>query len=383
MKIVITVNTYYPLTDGVQAVTQYEAEGLSNSGHDVTVVTVKYPGQKSFEKHNGVKIIRHNIKTKHAFYVGDLAGYRDLITRLCKDADVLLNICTQTATTETLYPILDKLPCKKVLYLHGIYDFSWHRFNFNSISAFMHKLWNNVRWRYDYLKNAKYLKKYSDVIQLHKMDNSNLFFKEKFGITPKVISNAAEPAFFNVLEKNIKNRKVNKYAICVSNYIPRKNQELILEAFYKTKDKNIGLVLIGSKKTPYYYKLKQIKTKLDNLYGKRKVEILTNVPRNEIPLYVKNASIYLLGSEWEAFPISIVESMASGVPYISTDVGIVKYLPGGIIANSKDDIAFWIDLLNSNLKVAENIGLVGRNYALSHLSESVNVKYLQKILGGK
>lgn len=82
-------------------------------GHDVTVVTVKYPGLKEFETHHNVKIIRYNIATKHALYVGDIKGYRRLIEKLCKNADVLINVCTQTATTEVLYPILYKLPCKK------------------------------------------------------------------------------------------------------------------------------------------------------------------------------------------------------------------------------------------------------------------------------
>lgn len=39
MKILISAFTYWPAVDGVQNVTQYQAEGLAARGHDVTVLT--------------------------------------------------------------------------------------------------------------------------------------------------------------------------------------------------------------------------------------------------------------------------------------------------------------------------------------------------------
>ena len=41
MKIVFAVHTYYPERNGVQAVTQYLAEGLARRQHDVLVITEK------------------------------------------------------------------------------------------------------------------------------------------------------------------------------------------------------------------------------------------------------------------------------------------------------------------------------------------------------
>ena len=60
MKIIITVNTYYPLKDGVQFVTQYHAENLAKRGHDVIVFTTNHDNS-SEEIYNGVKIIRFNV----------------------------------------------------------------------------------------------------------------------------------------------------------------------------------------------------------------------------------------------------------------------------------------------------------------------------------
>lgn len=381
MKIIFTVNTYYPLTDGVQAVTEYEAEGLAKLGHDVTVVTVKYPGLKEFETHHNVKIIRYNIATKYALYVGDIKGYRRLIEKLCKNADVLINVCTQTATTEVLYPILYKLPCKKVLYMHGFHDFHWHSFDFTSFSNFGHKLWNNFRWRFDYLTNGKYIKKYDTTIQLHEMDEATFFMKKKFGINSKIINNGADKQFFSSKE-DVKFQNEH-YAVCIANFIPRKNQEFILRSFYMSKQSRLSLILIGSKTTPYFFELIKLKAKLDKKYGQRKVEILHDIPREQIARYVKNSSLYLLGSEWEAFPISIVEAMAAGIPYISTDVGIVKYLPGGKIVDSVSEMAFWIDLLTKNRKVAHSLGNEGKYYADENFVEEKIVLKLESILKDK
>ena len=66
MKIIFTVHTYYPNSDGVQYVTQYLAEGLAKKGHEVTVLTVNSERTKEY-KHNGVNVVSIFFKTKCSF----------------------------------------------------------------------------------------------------------------------------------------------------------------------------------------------------------------------------------------------------------------------------------------------------------------------------
>lgn len=372
MKIIITVNTYYPLTDGVQSVTQYHAEGLLKLGHEVTVVTVLHSGMSEVEWHNGVKIIRYNIQTKHAMHVGDKKGYRNLITALCKDADVLLNVSTQTATTEVLFPILDDLKVKKILYMHGMHDFSWRQYD---IVYSLHKIWNNIRWGWDYLLNGKYLKKYDEVIQLHDFDKATTFFKDKYNIDSVIIENAAEDIFF---EKS--DNQCGNYLLNVSNFDSRKNQEFILEAYYKSNQKVMDLILVGSIKNEYSKYLSTLKVEFDKKYGERNVKILEKVPREEIAKLVQQSNIFLLGSKWEAFPIAIVEAMAAKRPFISTDVGIVRFLPGGVTINTIDEMVYWIDLFSKNPKIADEYGKIGGEYAENNFNIKGKVALLDDII---
>ncbi len=75
------------------------------------------------------------------------------------------------------------------------------------------------------------------------------------------------------------------------------------------------------------------------------------IPREEIARFLKNAYAFVMTSKSEFYPIAIVEAMASGIPYISTDVGIVKFLPGGMItADNKFKVAESMDCLLEDKK---------------------------------
>lgn len=378
MNIIITVNSYYPSKDGVQAVTEYHAEGLVKRGHDVTVVTKKLKNEPTIEIHNGVKIIRFDILTRHTVHCGDKKAYQKLILDLTKESDVMINVCTQIGTTDWVFSILKNIECKKILYMHGMMDFKWRKNNLCSISSFLSKLWNNLRWKLYYKLSIKYFKQYNGIIHLHEFDEAYKFFNERKIPGNIVIENAAEDEFF-VGTKNIFEKK-HKYIVCVANYIELKNQKLCLEAFYKSDDLGYKLIFIGSEKTRYYKELIKNNEILASKYGERKVDFLVGINRSEIYEYVKNAKLYLFGSTVEKFPVSIVESMAAGVPFISTDVGCVKFLPGGVIIKNSNEMAYWINKLIKDKTLAKNIGDCGNQYAMKNLSIESKVNQLENYI---
>ena len=91
----------------------------------------------------------------------------------------------------------------------------------------------------------------------------------------------------------------------------------------------------------------------------------------------------MISSNYEYYPITIVESLAVGNPFISTDVGIVNLLPGGVIANTQQEISYWMEFFGQNEEYKMELGKAGRNYALKNLRIETKVKALEDIIRGK
>lgn len=376
MKILFTVNTYYPLKDGVQLVTEYLAEGLAKRGHQILLLTPNY-GSVEKEKYNGVYINRVNLKTKHTIYHGEKNKYVNMVLMYCKNCDVMVNVCTQNPMTDLLFPILHRITCKKILYMHGMHDFRWKSKNILNLVDIGHKVWNDGRWGYYYKTSQKYFKLYDHIVQLHQFDYAYDFFKNHYDMNCQVIENAAEEDFF--VKEKIEKKKC--CAICVANYIERKNQELVLRAFYQAKLLvTWEMIFIGSEKNHYYKKLVELNQKLEGQYGKRDVKFLWGISRADTIKYVKRADLYLMGSKWEAFPISIVEAMAAAVPFITTDVGCVRYLPGGVVISEESEMVYWMEILAGNDMSRYMLGQAGFSYAKENLSIQSKVNRLERLL---
>lgn len=88
----------------------------------------------------------------------------------------------------------------------------------------------------------------------------------------------------------------------------------------------------------------------------------------------------MFSSKHEMFPVSIIEAMASGIPYISTDVGCIRALPGGFVINSEDEMTKLIDYLIDNLEIRDTIGAIGKEYANKYLRIEKKVNILNNLL---
>lgn len=378
MKILVTVNTFYPKIDGVQTVTEYLVMGLIAKGHSVTVVTTNAEGSPEEELYNGIRILRTNVYTKYALYHGNKKKYQNMIKELANEHDIMINICTQNALTDYLLPILNEIDCKKILHLHGMHNFVWEKNDFLDIKHFMYKLWRNIRWGMLYKINKNKFKHYNAVLQLHRFDSANVYFKKKYNISSIILENACNAEFSIETRKNIIKEKI---CICVANYTERKNQEFVLRAFYNTKiTDDWKLVFIGGNMNSYYNKLVELNKQLIRTNGKRNVEFLTGLSRAYTIELVKKSSIYLMGSTWEAFSISIIEAMASATPFISTDTGVTRYLPGGVVIENEEDMTYWIEIFANNKEIRNHYGNAGSEYYLKNLTINCKVNELNKVI---
>ena len=389
MNVLITVHTYVPNNDGVEFVTKYLAEGLVNKGHVVTIITYLYPERCNVKEENinGVKVIRWNASTQHTFHKGDKIGYQKYILEHQNEFDVMVNVGTQTALTDWLMPISDQIKIPRLLYIHSIWEFKITSEDKKSLKKLIAKLWADLRWGSYYLVHGKEFKKFYCITQLHQKDYSYNFFKKRYGIESKIIENAAESDFFEQGNRE----KTSKYIINVSNFNKRKNQEKCIELFCNADiPDGWNLILIGSSENEYTKYLDSLieKYKLEGKLGlKKNILILTGVERQKIYEYVGLSSLYLMTSTWEAFPISIIEAMAAGVPYISSDVGIIKYLEGGHVAHSDDEYIKLLEKYTRDDVARKRLGYEGREVALTHyrVEDKINQleSYLIELVEGK
>lgn len=107
--------------------------------------------------------------------------------------------------------------------------------------------------------------------------------------------------------------------ICVARFYPEKNHSLLLDAFSKILSKypDVHLLLVGDGATRP--RIEELASGLGN-----NIHFLGS--RSDVPDLLNSADVFVLSSDWEGNPLSVMEAMAAGKPVISTAVGGIPEL---------------------------------------------------------
>lgn len=347
MNILFVSENYFPKVSGVPVVVKYLAEGLQEKGHKVSVATRLYGELERNEVINGINIYRFSLDQNCIFIpFGEVDKFRSFIKDF--NADVIIVECAQCVTTNALLKLLPKLKCKKIFHSHGFSGLTYKPFK--KCDSLKHTIGNTFRWMSMRLYYAtffrKYIKYFDTTLCLSDIDSSKEYL-EKYSKGCSVLSNAVDDEFL-VHANECEIKLPLKYFVSIANYQPVKNQKGILREYYKTNIETYSMVFIGRAKNEYYNELIEYNSLLEQKYGKRNVFFLYGVARKNIPFILQNAFLYIVASFIEAYSISIIEAMAKGIPFISTNVGNARILPGGITVNSEYEISdAIIKLINS------------------------------------
>ena len=389
MNILFMAHTYYPNKDGVQMVTQYMAEGLVRLGHSVTVVSPLREGFKREEVHNGVRIVRFEVKTFLKHFYGEKKEFQNFLLKEAKSLDCMIAVCANIAFAAWTYPIVDQLPCRKIMYQHGMYDGHLHLNKVHSFKRLIKQLILTPYWEMYHRHYWKQIMKFDACVHLFENDSSHKYFKEHGFKNNVVIMNSCEPELFEEAtdedKKTVSELSIGeKYFLYVANFCSRKDQMLALESFYQLEENDAELVLVGSEENDYLRNLYRRKAELDKEYDtEKKITILTGLSREKTISLIRECYACLMTSNNEYLPITIIEALACDKPFISTNVGVVADMPGGVIANTGDDIVHWMNYFIGHPEFVQRLGKIGGDYAMGNLYIGVKIRELEMVCEGR
>lgn len=241
--------------------------------------------------------------------------------------------------------------------------------------------------KHDDLKNYRKLfqkmyKKFDKIVAISKPVGN--YFNEIYGCSEKTI------AIYNLVNTdkirkkskefkvNLSNKKTN--FISVGRFHPMKGYLRLIDTIFQLKKDNLfndcHLTLIGD--GPEF---DSAKNKV-NEYNLSKEISLLGSKTNPFP-YVKSADVFILGSVYEPFGLTVIESLSVETPVIATSVATIKeMLPkkyGMIVDNSEEGLYAGIKKIISNKKTIENYkkNLVNYEYDTKKI-----IKQIEKLLEG-
>lgn len=104
--------------------------------------------------------------------------------------------------------------------------------------------------------------------------------------------------------------------VMVARFCDQKDHETLLNAFAKVDKKQWRLTLLGGGNSNA---IKQLSNKLG---VSDRIDFVGEV--SDVSKFLENSDVFILISNWEGFPISIIEAMRIGLPIIASDVGGVS-----------------------------------------------------------
>ena len=342
MKILHTVCVYNPHLSGNQQVIQQLSERLVRRGHEVTVLTA-YDPRRDFEELNGVRVEQFNISgTKAVGISGEKERYQKFL--LNSEYDVIMNYGTNVWTTDLTFDLLPHINAAKILVPVGY-------------TPLASPIWRIIYWKY-YRELPKYMQQYDQVVYVSaEYDINNNYsdknFGDKHGIKNySIIPNAVSEGEFATKTLHFRDKYgiTTPFMLLTVGYHQKvKGHSFIIEAFGKLSRKDVTLVIIGNDTPsilPIHSCYQSCLEKAKKSNGS--IKVFTDVPRKDTISAFFDADIYLLGSKYECSPIVLLEAMASKTPFISTNVGNVAELEGGMIVNKPEEMTHCINELLSN-----------------------------------
>lgn len=351
LRILHTVESYFPSVGGMQEVVRQLSERLAKRGHQVTVATTGL-AERTEDELNGVTIAQFDISGKLATGLhGETESYQDFL--LNADFDIVTNFAAQQWATDLALPLLDQIRAKKVFVptgFSGLYDPQFTDY-FGSMKSWMEKYDVNIFLSEDYrdinfarqkgIQNITVIPNGADAEEF--LPNSNIDIRKELGI----------PAdHFLILH--------------VGSHTSGKGHAEAVEIFRRARIRNATLLIIGNA-VPWAGCIGSCERAARDFNRglKRRIDhkrlLLASLPRQKTIAAYKAADLFLFPSNIECSPLVLFECMAAKTPFLTTNVGnaaeIIEWSGAGELLPTRIDA--------NGLSVAEiepSVALLNRIY---------------------
>lgn len=175
------------------------------------------------------------------------------------------------------------------------------------------------------------------------------------------------------------------WLVSVSNHSRQKGHERLYQLMSRLRDTGANLTIIGDSRRSDKWQLGNIgisggcfyKCRVRTMISKS-IDLKVRIPREEVVSAVKEADLVVSTSHWEANSVVLLESMAAGTPWVSTDVGSARDNAGGVTADPTEEMAKCVIELLQDPARRRTLGNEGRMRAAErHDWKHIAGQYLQ------
>ncbi len=363
MKILIASSSFPPDVGGVAEVARTQAAGFAARGHQVGVATGWQPARTEADAPPGVTVRQFRVTGSNSTggCRGEVAAYQDFLLR--EPADVLLFHCWQDWAGDAAQPVLARQPGLKVLLSHGFDAQLWKRY-----PRFPWGL--RVWWRAQpYVRRLpQMMRAFDRLVCLSGQADRGRFYD--VGVARRtcpermaVIPNGVHLAEFQRDHGDFRQAHgvaTRHLLLSVANYGDRKNQLATLRDFMAANREDATLVFIGGEFNDYQRAMMREHDQLRRQFPRARVRCLEKIPKPQIYAAYQAATVFLLSAKFETQPLAILDAMAAGVPFLSTDSGCVRDFPGGLVVSSGEAMTRAIHRLLDEPALRQELGAQGR-----------------------
>ena len=367
MKILVTIFSYPPNTDGCAEAASVLARGLVQRGHDVTVVTEFHPRRQPGAPDANPRVMEFKLSGNTNRRIGiqgepaERVAYENFLRAF--DGDLVIFENWDSWPTYLAEPLLKNLKPKKILVSHGYTPHIW--------DFFPKFPWGLGYWLGGWpllLRTPWLMHRFDHLVFLsHRRDFGRFFDHRIARLTGfkrfSVIPNGAHAREFNDETVPDFRKEFNlgsgPLLLCVANYSDRKNQLLAVRAFRRAQLPDTTFVLIGSEFNSYTAQVRQLDAEMQKEFPAGHVLMLEKLSRAQTCAAYRAADLFVLSAKAETQPIVLLEAMASRTPWLSTDTGCVVELPGGLVACSEDELAEKMKGLMADKNLRQNLAEAG------------------------